>query len=279
MQPTGEFLSQPGGLAERLFVMRKTAGLTGARMAADLGWPRSKVSKLETGRQMPKPDDIRKWAAECGQPGAVPDLLDLLATAQAVHRQHKNRGHAALQEDVDKLVRRAKRIRGFEVALIPGLLQTPDYARCRADEIARLSGKPEDDVEDTVATWMRRQEVLYDSAREFEFILTEAALWFHLAPAAAMAAQVDRLLSLFGLRNITLAIIPFGTELPVTPLHGFLMADDVTYLETYASDITLRGEESAPYGPIADALMAEAVTGDEARQLLVSAAARLREST
>ena len=45
MQPTGETLNEPGGLAERLKRLRKVAGLTGVQLAAQLGWPRSKVLK------------------------------------------------------------------------------------------------------------------------------------------------------------------------------------------------------------------------------------------
>ena len=40
--------------------MRKAAGLTGDRMAEDLCWPRSKISKIENGRQMPSAEDIRE---------------------------------------------------------------------------------------------------------------------------------------------------------------------------------------------------------------------------
>ncbi len=272
MQPTGDWLNQPGGLAERLYAMRKAAGLTGEAMAAALNWQKSKISKLENGRQMPSAGDLRAWADLCGQPEMLSELLDLLSAAQVIHRQHRRRGHAALQQDVDALVRRAKRIRNFEVALIPGLLQTAGYARCRALEVAHLNGTGEDGIDTVVAGWMKRQEVLYEPGRTFEFILTEAALRFRLAPADAMAGQLDRLANLSELGNITLAVIPFAAELPVTPLHGFMLADDVAYIETFASDQVLSPGESAEYGPIADALLAEAVGGDEARRLIAQAA-------
>jgi transcriptional regulator with XRE-family HTH domain len=78
MQPTGEWLNQPGGLAERLTLMRKTAGLTQETLAGRLSWPRSKVVKLENGRQMPSPADLREWADACGQPGTVRTSWDCL---------------------------------------------------------------------------------------------------------------------------------------------------------------------------------------------------------
>ena len=59
---------------------------------------------------------------------------------------------------------------------------------------------------------------------------------------------------------------------------GFLTADDITVVETSPPKRSTSGSESATYDKIADALMAEAVTGDEARRLIAGAAASLRES-
>jgi len=58
---------------------------------------------------------------------------------------------------------------------------------------------------------------------------------------------------------------------------GFLTADDITVVETFTPEEKYIGSESAAYDKIADALLAEAVTRDEARQLITSAASSLRE--
>jgi transcriptional regulator with XRE-family HTH domain len=281
LRPTGEWLNQPGGLAERLQRLRKAAGLTGDRLAEIAGWPRSKVPKIENGRQMPTDADIRAWAEACGQPGAIPELLSLLGEAQAVHRQwrHKLReGHAALQEEFDALVRGAGHVRNFEVASVPGLLQTPSYARYRALEAVRLHGAASDGVDAAVAARMRRQEVLYDSSKVFEFVVTEAAFRLLPCPVPVMLAQLDRLMTAAALGNVTFGIIPFGTELAVMPMLGFLAVDDLTVLETFTGTDTLGGEESAKCRQIFKELMAESVTGDEARRLIADAAASLREA-
>jgi|HubBroStandDraft_1064217.scaffolds.fasta_scaffold07419_4 hypothetical protein len=81
---------------------------------------------------MPSVKDITQWSAACGNDKAATDLLDLLAQVQATHWQWRHRlrqGHAAIQNDLDNAVRRAQHIRVVEVSVIPGLLQTPDYAR------------------------------------------------------------------------------------------------------------------------------------------------------
>lgn len=276
MRPTEEWLAQPGGLAERLQQMRKASGLTGEKLAQQAGWPRSKIPKLENGRQMPSKQDIEAWARACGQPDAVPDLLDMLGEAQTVHRQYRlRRGHATIQEEFNGVVREAKRVRNFEVTQVPGLLQTPDYARCRALEAVRVYGFPEDGVDTAVAARMRRQDVLYESGRRFEFVITEAVLRFRLCPPQTMLGQIDRLAKLAALENITVGIIPLDTELSVSPLHGFLIADDSVYLETHASLVDVHGSEAAGYEGVANALMAEASTGEEARAILASAAEKL----
>jgi transcriptional regulator with XRE-family HTH domain len=274
VRPTGEWLNQPGGLAERLMRLRKAAGLTGDELAARLGWTRSKIPKLENGRQMPTETDITAWAEACGYPADAQELLHLLSEAEAVHRQWRHQlraGHAALQSDFDALVRPANRIRSFEIMLIPGLLQTPDYARYRALEAVRLHGTDAAKVDETVVARMRRQEVLYDTAKTFEFIVCEAAFRYLLCPPQVMRAQLDRLLGMLGLSHITLAIIPPGRELAVAPMVGFLMADDVTVVESFTSMDTLRGAESQKYAAIADSLLTDAVTGEAARELVAAA--------
>lgn len=276
MHPTDERLNQPGGLAERLYGMRKAAGLTGDRMAEDLRWPRSKISKIENGRQMPTAEDIRAWAAECCHPEAADDLLDLLADVQAVHRRWRaqlRRGHAAVQENLDRRTREAKRVRSAQVLIMPGLIQTTGYARSILAQIAPAYGTR--DLEEAVAARMRRQDVLYDADKRFEFVITEAALRMLVVPAQVMLGQLDRLLSM-GLSNVTLGIIPMGVELDMAPVHGFLMLDDAAIVETYDEESEVGEEESAAYGRIFDRLMAEALIGDEARRLVTAAATELR---
>jgi transcriptional regulator with XRE-family HTH domain len=281
LRPTGEWLTQPGGLAERLQRMRKAAGLTGDRLAAELGWTRAKVPKIENGRQMPTEADIRAWAEASGQPDAIPELLGMLGDAQAIYRQWRlgAGGHEALQGQYDALVRGASRIRNFQIMMIPGLIQTPDYARYRALEAVRLHGADPDGVEATVAARMRRQEVLYDTRKTFTFVITDAALRYLLCPRDVMLVQLERLAAVSGFGNVSLGIIPPGVELPVAPMVGYLMADDITIVETFTSMITVSARESPKYAQVTDELMAESATGEEARRLVTAAAEDLRAMT
>jgi hypothetical protein len=91
-----------------------------------------------------------------------------------------------------------------------------------------------------------------------------------------MLTQLDRLLGVTGFRNVRLGVIPMDAVLSGTPYIGFLILDDLTYLETHTSENLLHGEESAAYHRLADALAAESVSGDAARELISIASGRTR---
>ena len=284
MHPTDERLTRPGGLAERMFRMRKAAGLTGEQLAGALGWGvktgRTKISKIENGKQVPSAEDITAWAQAAGHPEQADDLLDLLADVQTVHTRWRRRlrgGQAALQEDMDRRTQAAKRIRNAEIAMIPGLLQTRDYARAVIAQAAGTYGGG--DVDAAADARIRRQDALYDRDKTFEFAISEPALRMLPCPPQVMLGQLDRLDRLLstGLDNVTIAIIPMGVELPRLPWSSFLMLDDEVTVETYGGKVEAHDEDQAArHERIFSELLAEAVTGDEARRLIAAAAEALR---
>lgn len=270
-------------LAERLFRLRKdAAGLTGDQLAAQLGWGatgRTKVSKIENGRQVPTPEEIQAWALAAGHPEAADELLELLDDMKMTHTRWrwrlKNAGsQAAIQQDFDARTRAATRVRWAELTLIPGLLQTSPYARSVVTQAAALY--PEDpDIDAAVQARMARQDVLYDQSKTFEFVITEAALRMLPCPPQVMLGQLDRLLSL-GLDNVALGIIPFG-QAQFIPLNGFYLLDDDLTIERWGGKTEDHaGEQTALYHRIFDTLMDEALIGEDARRLIAAAAEDLR---
>jgi transcriptional regulator with XRE-family HTH domain len=270
-----DWLTQPGGLANRLHGMRRAAGLTGSELARRLGWTRTKVPKIENGDQMPTRDDIANWVRACGQPNATADeLIAMLVQGHTLRRDWKhelNRGHDTIQADWQALERQVRHYRNVQTLHIPGLLQTPDYARYRAlDAVANYGANPEG-VDGAVAARMARQQVLYEAGRSFEFVTTEAALRIGAAPPAVMIGQADRLAMMAQLPNITLGIIPQGVALPLLPQNSFVILDDRVLVETYTGETAiLGGEQTETFNRFAEALMAEAVTDADARALCVS---------
>jgi transcriptional regulator with XRE-family HTH domain len=277
VHPTERKLTQPGSLPERLYRLRRTAArLNQEQLASRLGWDRTKVSKIETGAQRPSKEDIRAWAEATGQPEAAGELLDLLADVEAVHKTWRGRlrgGGAAVQDEYDRRIRAAKRMRAVSPLVVPGLLQTESYAQAVFTAAADVWGIT--DVDATVEARMRRRDVLYTD-RTFELVTTEAALRMYPCPPNVMRGQLDRLLSL-DLPNVTLRIIPLGVQLPLVPQNNFMLADDVATVEGHGGEDTLGERESAVYAQVFDRLMGVAVTGDEARRLIAAAAEDLRE--
>lgn len=281
MHPTSERLKQPGGLAERLYGLRRAAGLTGARLAADLGWAPSKVSKIENGNQTPTADDIRAWAAECGHPEAVDELLDILADVQTVTRRWKQRTRTldSVQADILELEAATTRLAEFQPGMISGLLQTADYAR----ETLHLPcgplsfGADEDEIERLVNTRMQRQRVLYEHGKQVQIVMLEGALRCRVVSVATLAGQLDRLAGITGLATLELGIIPFDAAVPIFPLGGFRLHDDLVIVESIVGEQQLAdADDVARYEKYLGLLREAAVTGDEARRLITAAAADLR---
>jgi hypothetical protein len=162
------------------------------------------------------------------------------------------------------------------VLIVPGLLQTRDYARAQLLRAHQLNQTDASGIEDVVDVRMRRQEALYDQSKTFEFYFSAAALAYWPCPAPVMAGQLDRLLTASYMPNVTIGIIPPGVELEVVPAVAILVVDDVVVEETPGNERTLRGDDATLYHRYADGLAAEAVTGDPARALIAEAAAALR---
>jgi transcriptional regulator with XRE-family HTH domain len=270
-----EWLTRPGGLAPRLRALRTDAGLIGTDLADRAGWHQSKVSRIENAKQLPSAADLRTWATLCGATDTdTAELLEMLGDVQAVHldwKRRTSRGQAAVQASYNELVQDSKVIRHFETAVVPGLLQTPEYARCIAIEAASIHGT-DDDPDQVVTTKLQRQHLLYDSTKQFEFLLAEPVLRWLPCPPNVMRGQLDRLQTVIGVPNVRLGVIPLDVQLDTMPQNNFVLYDDVAHVETFVGESSHTGDEAASYAAIMDRLWAMAVERDEARRLIIRAA-------
>jgi transcriptional regulator with XRE-family HTH domain len=246
--------------------------MSGRQLAESLSWPPSKVSKLENGRQTPTDDDIRKWATVTGREGETEALLASLHTLEVQHAEWQRILRTGLKPHQQELIswdQRTRLFRAFEATVIPGLLQTPEYARARfAEGIRRL--KLPNDINEAVAGRARRQEILYRPDKLFHFVLTEAALRFRLCTPDVMIGQLDRLVSLSQLLNVRLGIIGFETQYATSPWHGFWIYDNERVLvETLSAELDLRQpQEIGLYGSAFEQLAAVASYGRAARAII-----------
>jgi transcriptional regulator with XRE-family HTH domain len=271
-----DFQREREALGQWLSQLRRDAGLNGKQLAAQLKWHASKVSRIELGKQTASKDDVRVWARAVGRPEAVNELtarVTALETHYVSHRRMLSQGHAALQRAWSAAEGDTSFLRVFESALVPGLLQTADYARHVFLRFADLKQLP-NDADSAVQARMERQRVLYDSSKRFHFVITAGALRARPCPVAVMRGQLDRLVTATALETVQLGIIPDHAELQLPPMHGFWILDDrLVQAEVFAADLNLTDESeirlhvevfnrfaaSAIYGPAARALLSRMV--------------------
>lgn len=259
-------------LGKRLREIRQRAALSGRQLAELLSWPPSKISKLENGRQTPSDDDIRAWTRATNSEHEAEGLLASLHTLEVQHAEWQRILRTGLrphQKELAEWDQRTRVLRGFEATVVPGLLQTAEYARARfAESIRRL--KLPNDINEAVRARIMRQETLYRPDKRFHFVLTEAALRFRLCPPEIMLGQLDRLVSFSALPNVRLGIIGFETHYGTSPRHGFWLYDDKRVLvETYSAELDLRQpQEIELYSNAFQELAAVASYGRAARTII-----------
>jgi len=78
----------------------------------------------------------------------------------------------------------------------------------------------------TVAARQARQQILYDAAKTFTFVITETALRWGFCPPDVMAAQASHIASLATLANVEIGVIFQGSAAAHIPLHGYQIFDD-----------------------------------------------------
>jgi transcriptional regulator with XRE-family HTH domain len=259
-------------LGYRLRELRTAANLSGRQLAGLLSWPASKISKLENGRQNPSNDDIRAWTRATGSEAETETLLASLHTLEVQHAEWRRILHAGIrprQNELADLDQKTRLLRVFESTVIPGLLQTAEYARVRFAESIRVFGLTSD-IDEAVQGRIQRQEILYRQDKRFHFVLTEAALRIRLCPPEIMLGQLDRLISLSALPSVKLGIIGFQTTYSASPWHGFWMYDaDRVLVETYSAALTLaQPPEIELYARVFDELAAVASYGRAARSII-----------
>jgi hypothetical protein len=125
--------------------------------------------------------------------------------------------------------------------MITGLLQTPEYAR------ASLANFPGDHPQ-AIAKRLDRQATLYNPAKHFTFVLTEAAVRWQLCEPRVMAVQMGRLIALSELPNIRLGLIPLDAHVPDGPLNTFTVYDErIATAETFGGVIMMRDPRDVAY--------------------------------
>ncbi len=270
-----DFQQARAALGERLRELRESAPggrLTGTILAQRLGWPQSKISKLENGRQTATADDLRAWAEATGSREGDGELLARLPGvgshngcwgAQATARPK------AVQDAHNEAQARAAVLHAWESSWIVGVLQTPDYARSILSRFTELHGSVRD-IEASVRSRMKRQEGLYSAGRKYHILMWEPVLSALICPPPVLAAQLDRLSGVIGLDTVELGIVPIGASLKIPPGGGFWIYDEQqVVVENWHAELWLDDSDSvATHLKVWRTLRESAAFGTDAQNLI-----------
>jgi transcriptional regulator with XRE-family HTH domain len=259
-------------LGIRLHDLRRDANLTGRELAAQCGWQPSKISKIEYGKQAPSETDIRDWCLACGFPSEIPDLITAARSIEAQvidWRRSLRTGTRRRQRANVAAYEKTTLFRIWEPAVVPGLLQTPDYARGILTTVVDFYGIP-DDIEEGVEARIEAQSVLKHGDRRFLFLMGEAALYTSVGGSDVMAAQLQALLEAASRPRISVGVLPLAAPYNVPRNNAFTIYDNrAVTVSTYSAELTMtQRHEIATHERAFDRLLAIAVRGQAAGKLI-----------
>lgn len=274
-------------LGAELRTLREHAGLTIEDVAIDLECSVSKISRLETGKGIPKGRDVRdlldrykvrdqarrdrmmRWAREGQRQGWWHNFSDVLAPDPE---------DPLLSDDLERYVafeQDASEVRSFENTLVHGLLQTEDYARAVFTKVSTADSEATDRK---VELRMRRQDRLYvaEDPLKIHIILDEAVLHRPVGGEQVMRAQLKRLLDDAQRPNITIQVHPFSLGAHQAAHGPFVMLGfpdsedtDLVYVEGHLGDVYFEKERDVDvYEQMFDALVDRSLTAEQSAALL-----------
>lgn len=181
---------------------RLAAGFSSAAsLATELHCERSVIAKAETGERPPKPgsDLLVSWCEVCKLD--LGQMTELAKLSDAV----EDRIIPVWFADYVEVEQAAHTLRTWQPVIIPGLLQTGDYART----LFVAMGFDADRAEDMVAERIRRQTILdRGDAPNLWLVLDENALRRHVGSATIMHEQLEHLADIGERPNIGIQIVP-----------------------------------------------------------------------
>jgi transcriptional regulator with XRE-family HTH domain len=255
--------------------------MSAAALGDQIGVSQSTISRFETGRMLPSVAIVRRMLEVLAVPhdeaAEIEDLARTLATEFNSWRVVMRKSFADHQADYAAREAAATRISCYESAVLPGLLQLPDYTR----HVLSRVGVPVDTGPEAIAARMQRQTILYEPARHFDFFITEAALRAQVCPPDVLRAQWDRLLIAGSMENVSVRVLPTAAQREVVAFNSFTMFDDdLVVVETQTAETVVRdADDIAVYASVGAELDRVALTPVATATLIRQLLAGEREMT
>lgn len=243
-------------LGGELLRMREECGLRQTHAAEALTASPAKVAKIERGQVPLRDPDVRALCHLYGQTDEL--VIDrLLALAKADRERRKAHGWwnqypqlAAMAEYV-ALEDIATNVRTWQLAVVPGLLQTPDYARALA--VGNGHWEDPDEIEPFVESRMARQARLRgEDPLELWAVMHEAALRQLVGGRQVMRGQLGHLLDVGRQPNVKLQVLPYLAGAHPGMNSAFTIVSfaepgalDVVHVDTTSSTLWLESNTDA----------------------------------
>jgi transcriptional regulator with XRE-family HTH domain len=238
-------------LRNELRKAREAAQMTQRDVAAAMDWSQSKLIRIETGAVNISTNDLRALLGHYGADKAKIDTMVELARAAREAPRWALYRDVATPEYIAFLgyESSASIIRNFEPLLVPGLLQTEEYAR---ELITILDPENPQNHDALVDLRMQRQELIVKpDAPSLHFIMDEAVIRRQIGGPSVMRRQLKHLLEINGYPNVTMRIMPFTAgiysrlRVPYVIFEFPEAADeDVLYVEYPSGELIVR--ENSP---------------------------------
>lgn len=214
--------SPQAAFGARLRSSREAHGWRQEDLAEHMGYSSTHISAVETGRKIPTLRFSRRADRAFGTG----------ETADTFERQWREIRHGSLLEGFPEYVGyegRAVELRLFEIGIIPGLLQTPEYATILADHAVKRGAITAEQAHERVSLVAERQATLVRTSPPLVFVvLDESCVRRPIGGSTVMNAQLARLVEFAELPNTVLHIAPYDMGARRTfdmPLYILTMSD------------------------------------------------------
>jgi len=240
--------------------LRQQARLSGRALADQVGWSQAKVSRIENAEVATTLEDVETLLEHLRVPVRRRREILVLAReageAAARWRPATRAGPSRTRTQLDTLVRGAAAVRHFQPATVPGLLQTPEYART-ALELTDLAARH--DLDATVNAQMALQRVLTEpDCPRYHFLLGEVGLRClpeestdGADPGRPRRAQLERIIHVAARKPVTVQVLRTCAPNAALGRHGFRIYDfddpdepAVAYLDLIGSEMVVHDEEN-----------------------------------